>query len=136
MPNRERLLERISAFGKNPEKRDKESKPEDVEESIANYITKLVNIKKGNLLTDKELGMPDFTDYIYNYPESVRNIERAVEKTIRQCEPRLGKTKVEFIGKNEHNFSLDFRITAIQAEQKDQFAFDTTINKSGIARRK
>jgi len=130
--NQERIFERINSVIANKNHRKIESPDlNKVKASIINYINKLVNIKKGNLLTDPESGMPDFTDYIYNYPESIRDIERSVENIIEKYEPRLENVKVAFISKNDNSFSLNFQIKGILTEEKKPLIFNSEINKTG-----
>jgi type VI secretion system protein len=126
-----RLLERIKYLGSNTRKRVADDKSENDKISIIKYVNKLLNIKEGSLITDKSLGMPDFADFVYNYPECIRDIKNAVISIIEKYEIRLKDVKVDFVSKQEGSFTLRFQITASMADNEDVIIFDSVIDKSG-----
>lgn len=128
---KKRLLERIKYFGENTGKRITDDSSESGKASIVKYVNKLLNIKKGSLITDKSLGMPDFTDFVYNYPECVRDIKNSVISIIEKYETRLKNIQVDFISKDESDFSLHFQITASMVDNEKLIIFDSVIDKSG-----
>ncbi len=128
---KQRLLERIRYVERNAGKRNIDYLSENDKISIIKYINKLLNIKKGNLITDKNLGMPDFTDFIYNYPECIRDIKKSVKSIIAAYEPRIKDVKVDFISKDESDISLHFQIMGTTVDNEDLIVFDSIIDKSG-----
>jgi type VI secretion system lysozyme-like protein len=56
--------------------------------------------------------MPDITDLRATFPDSVRDIERTLSRTIEQYEPRLVQVEVSFIEQDER-MNLYFHIRAL-----------------------
>lgn len=127
----ERLLERLRAIEKNPERRES-TNPNRLVDSIMNHLSRILNTRQGSALTVPDLGVPDFT----NLPgesdaESVQEIERAIRRVIRKYEPRLVQPRVEYIAKDDLTISLRFRISAVLAEDRIPVVFNTAVSDSG-----
>jgi len=77
--------------------------------------------------------LPDFTDLIDNYPESIRDLERSIRKMVLKYEPRLSSIRVEFVPQEEATLVLDFRITAelVTEDEKVPVVFESQMESSG-----
>jgi type VI secretion system protein len=127
----ERLLERIRAWEKDPTRRGKED-PGRTSDSVLRHLKRILNTKQGNVLIAEDYGLPDFTDLLYSYPESVREIEKTIRLSIQKYEPRLKGVRVSFVAQEEDVLSLHFRITAkLSTESKSQVLFETVIDSDG-----
>lgn len=106
-----RLFERIRDWSYAPGMRNR-SRASDQVTSVVNHLKKLLNARQGTTLMDLEYGMPDFTDLRATFPDSVRDIERSISRTIERFEPRLTNVKVDFMEQDER-LTLYFQIRAM-----------------------
>lgn len=106
-----RLLERIRLREKEPNRRDHEN-PARVIDSIVTHLGLILNTRRGNVPIASDYGTPDYAEFLQNYPESLREFERAIRQTILQYEPRLKNVRVNFIPQEEDPFSVRFQVTA------------------------
>jgi type VI secretion system protein len=126
-----RLLERIRTWEKDPARRERED-PRRVIDSVLLHLHRILNTKQGNVPIAEDYGVPDFTDLLYSYPESVRDIERTIRSAIQKYEPRLKAVKVTFIPQDEDLLSLRFQIAArLSSESKTQVFFETVVDSDG-----
>jgi type VI secretion system protein len=127
----ERLLERIRTWEKEPTRRSRED-PRRITDSVLRHLRRLLNTKEGNVPIAEDYGVPDFTDLLYSYPESVKEIERTIRLAIQKYEPRLRGAKVSFVPQEEDLLSLRFQIVArLDTESKTQVFFETQIDSDG-----
>jgi len=126
-----RLLERIRTWEKDPARRERED-PRRVIDSVLLHLHRILNTKQGNVPIAEDYGVPDFTDLLYSYPESVRDIERTIRSAIQKYEPRLKAVKVTFIPQDADLLSLRFQIAArLSSESKTQVFFETIVDSDG-----
>lgn len=115
----QRLLDRVRNWKEKPVMSGRKDYGRKVE-SVVQHLQKLLNSKQGTTLMDEFYGMPDFTDLTVMFPDSVREIESTISKTIERYEPRLSEVKVSFILQNELSLSLFFQIKAIMKTEDDE----------------
>jgi type VI secretion system protein len=126
-----RLLERIRTWERDPARRERED-PRRVIDSVLLHLHRILNTKQGNVPIAEDYGVPDFTDLLYSYPESVRDIERTIRSAIQKYEPRLKAVKVTFIPQDADLLSLRFQIAArLSSESKTQVFFETVVDSDG-----
>ncbi len=84
---------------------------------------------------DKEFGMVDFTDLTVMFPDSVREIEKYIAKTILRYEPRLSNIKVRFAFQDDYNLTLGFHIQAMMRTEDEDVPIhlQSTIDSGGKA---
>jgi type VI secretion system protein len=127
----ERLLERIQTWQKEPTRRNKEDSRRIVD-SVLRHLQRILNTKQGNVPIAEDYGVPDFTDFLDDLPDSVREIEKTLRLTIQKYEPRLKAVKVSLIPQEEDLLSLRFQIVAkLTTESKTQVLFETIIDTDG-----
>ncbi len=127
----ERLLERIRAWEREPARRGKED-PRRIVDSVLRHLQRILNTKQGNVPIAEDYGIPDFTDLLKSAPESLKEIERAIQLVIQKYEPRLKGVRVSFIPEDEDALSLHFQITArLTTESKTQILFETIVDSNG-----
>jgi type VI secretion system protein len=127
---KQRLLERIRDWETHPDMRSSEDRSR-VIESISRHLQNLLNLKKGTTLLDREVGMPEFSDFVSDFPDSVRDVQRAAKLTIEKYEPRLGDITVNFISNDENDFTLYFEIRAVIKDDKTPVFFNSKIGNHG-----
>ncbi len=92
----QRLLERIQLWEKEPDRRSREDSGRTID-SVMAHLQRILNTRQGSVQIAEDFGLPDFTDLIDNYPESIRDLERSIRKMIQRFEPRLSAIQVKFI---------------------------------------
>jgi len=127
----ERLLERIQTWEEEPTKRGKED-PRRITHSVIRHLQRILNTRQGNALIADDYGIPDFMDFLQAYPDSVRDIERAIKVTIQNYERRLQGVRVSFVPHDDDFLSLRFSIRAkLTSESKVEVNFETVIDHEG-----
>ncbi|MCK5505075.1 MAG: type VI secretion system baseplate subunit TssE [Thermodesulfovibrionia bacterium] len=127
-----RLLERIQTREKEPSRRGSDD-PRRITESVLEHLQRILNTWQGNVPIAEDYGVPEFTDFMYSMPDSVREIERAIRQTVQKYEPRLRAVKVTFIPREEEDaLSLRFQINArLSTGSKRRVLFETLIDTDG-----
>jgi len=110
-----RLLERIRQREHDPLRRESED-PSRVIDSVQEHLRQILNTRQGNVLIAEEYGTPDFTEFLTEYPQSLRGFERAIRQTIMKYEPRLRAVRVSFLPQEEDLLAVKFQIFAKLAE--------------------
>jgi type VI secretion system protein len=128
----ERLLERLRIWDREPERRAKND-PKKIVDSVIRHLQKILNTRQGNVPIAEDYGVPDFTDFLHSYPESLREIEKAIRQTIQKYEPRLRAVRVHFIPQDDDVLSLRFQIMARLAidEGKTPVFIETLVDSEG-----
>jgi type VI secretion system protein len=127
-----RLLERIRLREKNPHRRENEG-PGRVIDSVLDHLTRIFNTRQGNVPIAEEYGVPDYTEFLHNYPDSLRDFERAIKQTIIQYEPRLKTIRVSFIPQDKDIFTVKFQISAklVTAASNTSVLFESHLDSGG-----
>jgi type VI secretion system protein len=130
-----RLLDRIRYVAENPTRRISEN-PRNVVFSIREHLQRVLNTRRGDAPIAEDFGIPDFTDFMLEYPDSVREFERAIRTTIQKFEPRLKGVRVNFVPQEEDVLSVSFQIIAqlIVEEEKDPVVFESVLDADGKIR--
>ncbi len=128
----QRLLVRLGAMEDNPDSRSLDSEYETVA-TITEHLQKLLNTRQGSALIAPDYGIPDFTELMHSYPESVKDMERALKSAINKYEPRLKGVKVKFIPDEDDPLNLRFEIHARLATRKDAppVFFESVVDADG-----
>ncbi len=128
----ERLLNRIRSREKDPARRSgADSKM--IISSIHRHLQLVLNTRQGSVPIADDYGIPDMTDFMSSYPESLRNLEKSIRQTIQKFEPRLKGVRVSFVQDNEDLLSLSFKIIAQLALEKEKkpIIFESQIDADG-----
>lgn len=128
----ERLLERIRSRNKDPLRRSREDLGRTMD-SVLGHLQRILNTRQGNVPIAEDFGVPDFTDLLHGYPQSLRDFERSIRQTIRKYEPRLKAVRVSFVPIEEGAFSLRFQITGRLAteDHQDPVFFESVVGSDG-----
>ncbi len=128
----QRLLERICSWEKEPDRRSREDSGRIID-SVMGHLQRILNTRQGSVQIADDFGLPDFTDLIDNYPESIRDLERSIRRMVQKYEPRLTSIQVNFIPQEDEKLSLDFQITAeLRAgDETLPVRFDSQMESSG-----
>jgi len=107
----ERLIKRIQDRDEHPERREKED-PKRTVDSVIGYLQQILNTRQGSVQIAEDFGIPDFSDFMHTYPESKKEFEKLVNKTILRFEPRLKDIRINFVPKETEDLNLQFQINA------------------------
>ena len=129
--NEERLLERICAWKNEPERRCRGDYHRQID-SILAHLQRILNTRQGNVPISDVYGIPDLTDFMTSYPESVTGIERSIRQAIEAYEPRLCFVKVVFLPQADDVLCLRFQITGrIKSESGKKILIETIVDSDG-----
>ncbi len=131
----ERLLERIRELKRNPERRGgRDSKR--IMDSVLSHLQKILNTRQGSVPIAHDYGIPDFTELLHEYPESLRGVERAIRNTIQKYEPRLKAVRVNFLPQDDDVLVLRFQIIAKLAIEDENVPvyFESVVDTDGKIR--
>jgi len=127
----ERLLERLHTWENEPQRRSRGDQRRQID-SILAHLQRILNTKQGNVPISDHYGIPDLTDFMRSYPESITEIEKSIHLAIQEYEPRLRFVSVKFIPQEEDLLCLRFQIIAqVNAESGRNIMIETVVNSDG-----
>lgn len=128
-----RLLERLTAYEKNPDGRGVWD-AEMIKASILGHLNAILNTRQGNALIAYDLGMPDFTDIIRSFDENTYvQLEKKLKIVLEKYETRLRNIQITALPKSEYTLDLRFKIKAQLNVQRGNISisFETIVNPEG-----
>ena len=127
----ERLLERIRSWKNEPNRRSR-GEPRRQIGSIVAHLQRILNTRQGNVPIADGFGVPDLTDFMLSYPESVTEIEKSIRQAIEVYEPRLRSVRVSFVHQEEDVLCLRFQIVAqLREESGRNVLIETIVDSDG-----
>ena len=107
----------------------------DTETAVTEHIVRMLNTRQGSCLTCPDYGLVEVSEVLYDFPDAVGIVQRALKNSIQQYEPRLKNVQVRHV-KNEyaHEMMLQFEITAqlhLPDGRRQSLRFATTVDGSG-----
>jgi len=129
--NEDRLLERIRMWKADPTRRGRADFRKQID-SVVNHLKKILNTRQGNVPIAADYGIPDLTNFMQNYPDSVKEIEKGICNAISVYESRLNSVKVSFIPQVEDFLCLRFQITAeLKDDSGKNINIETIVDSDG-----
>ena len=127
----ERLLERIRTWKNEPQRRSRGEARRQID-SIVAHLQRILNTRQGNVPIARDYGVPDLTDFMLSYPESVTEIEKSLRQAIEEYEPRLRSVHVSFIHQEDDLLCLRFQIVAqLSPESGRNVLIETIVDSDG-----
>jgi type VI secretion system protein len=124
------LLERII----NPQRTTRTDVGE-LRDSVILHLKKLLNTRQGSVPIHPEYGMPDLSEFINCFPESITKMQTTIASIIEKFEPRLKSVRVDYKENPDDVLNIKFEITAQlvvpDQDQQSSCYFETTIGTSG-----
>jgi type VI secretion system protein len=101
--------------------------------SVLRHLQKLLNSRREHAPAQMDYGIPDSTEVVHNFPESIAEMQRAIRESIEKYEPRLSAVNVVHVEGQDDQFTLRFQITAQLSTPKDRphVCFDTLVDSAG-----
>lgn len=107
--------------------------PRRLTQSVLENLRRLLNTRQGIVPTQLDYGIPDLVDALYNFPETIVNMRRAIKATIEKYEPRLRRVNVKHVETPDDPLALRYEITAelVTEEGKSSVWIQTRMDGSG-----
>jgi type VI secretion system protein len=107
----------------------------DLEAAVTEHLAKLLNTRQGSSLTCPDYGLIEVSEVLYDFPDAIGIMQRALKNTIQTYEPRLKNVQVRQI-KDElvAEMTLSFEITAqlqLPDGRRQALRFATKVDASG-----
>jgi type VI secretion system protein len=104
-------------------------------ESVVEHLKKMLNTRQGEGLTVPDYGIPALADVRQNHPDSIVQLQHAIQDSIERYEPRLRDVSVKYIPYEEDPFQIRFEVNARLVSEGQQFPFraETMLDASGRA---
>ena len=107
-----RFLERLRKMQKDPNLHVAPTLDE-VLASVTDYVSKILNTRKGSTVLDKNFGIPDFTSIGLSFSEGDMPVfEKEIASFVERCEPRLSNVSVRFLPEEGALFMIVFSLNA------------------------
>lgn len=128
------LFERLRTGGSRSH--ESEQDLDDLRHSICKNLERILNARSGMSQCCDSYGLPDMTQIIHGIPERAREIEQALERCIRDYEPRVSQVEVEHVLNPPDAMTACFKIRAAVATGKsaEEIWFETVVVSSGRVR--
>ena len=105
-------------------------------DSIRQNIERMLNVRQGSLAHMPDFGLPDFNDLIFEFPDALLQLVRAVESYLLTYEHRLTNVEVGFDHPNSDPLIVKLRIQAefmVPGGGPRRLVFSTILTGSGQA---
>jgi type VI secretion system protein len=107
----------------------------DLETAVSAHLSQMLNTRQGASLTCPDYGLIEVSEVLYDFPDAVGIVQRALKNSIQSYEPRLKNVQVRHI-KNEyaHEMTLQFEITAqlnLPDGRRQALRLSTSVDGSG-----
>ncbi|GFO69527.1 hypothetical protein GMLC_31060 [Geomonas limicola] len=130
----ERLLERLSSLEREPLRREGLDRARLID-SVVRHLSLILNTRQGSVPAAAGFGMPDFQEFLQGYPQSVRELETEIRRTIERYEPRLQSVQVAFLPQNDDPLKLHFQISAslkgVEGRDSTRVCMETVVGAAG-----
>lgn len=107
----------------------------ELRDSVILHLKKLLNTRQGSVPIHPEYGMPDLSEFINLFPESVTKMQSTIASIIERFEPRLKSVRVDYKENPNDVLNIKFEITAQlvvpDQDQQSTCYFETTVGTSG-----
>lgn len=133
---KERLLKRVRRWNTEDQTSINDIDGNDLIESVKQDVESLLNTRRGTVLIDDEMGLPDLTHLSNGYSQpDVDSLQQNVVQQIKRYEPRLSSVVVKFIGDQTATVQLAFNLSAQLLQEKQNLTFSAKIlmNENGSA---
>ena len=107
----------------------------DVESAVTEHLARMLNTRQGSCLTCPDYGLVEVSEVLYDFPDAIGIMQRALKNTIQTYEPRLKNVQVRHVKSERlHEMVLQFEITAqlqLADGRRQSLRFATAVDGSG-----
>lgn len=135
MPFERSLLERIDHYHEESERRTERDEGKAMD-SVLENLQKIFNTRRDTAAGAMDYGLPDFNDLIWEFPDVILEIKKAILDNIVKYEPRLNNVRIKHIKDEENPLDLKFQIAGqLQTGRgRKGVKFTTIMGESGRIR--
>ena len=133
---KERLLKRLRRWSAEQQVSLNELSANELAESVREDLELLLNTRRGTVLIDPQMGLPDLTRFINGYSQpDVDDLLHDISHQVKQFEPRLSAVDVRYVGDQGKSLQLAFSLTAqLKLDKQNQpFTVRVAMNENGSA---
>jgi type VI secretion system protein len=107
----------------------------DVELAVTTHLARMLNTRQGSCLTCPDYGLIEVSEVLYDFPDAIGIMQRAIKNSIQQYEPRLKNVQVRHIkSEDPADMTLQFEISAqlnLPDGRRQSLRFSTAVDQSG-----
>jgi type VI secretion system protein len=108
---------------------------DDVESAVAEHLRRMLNTRQGSCLTCPDYGLIEVSEVLFDFPDAIGIMQRAIKSTIQTYEPRLKNVQVRHIqGDEARERMLAFEISAqlhLPDGRRQTLYFATSVDPNG-----
>ncbi len=103
--------------------------------SILNSLQKMLNVRKGSLISSDDYGMPDFSRFISQFPDAIHTLKMSIREYLHQYEPRIQSVQISHDPDPDKPLELKFNVTTrlLINEEMQNMSFETVLTSTGQA---
>ncbi len=109
--NERRLFERLVAPDP-PGSAHREVDISRLTRSVVDHLSKMMNSRHGCTQIQPDFGIPDLNEFLFDFPDSIGSMRRAVQTAIERFEPRLQSVRVQYIENPDNPLEIQLEISA------------------------
>ena len=107
----------------------------DVESAVTEHLARMLNTRQGSCQACPDYGLVEVSEVVYDFPDAIGIMQRALKNTIQTYEPRLKNVQVRHIkSETPGELTLSFEITAqlqLPDGRRQSLRFSTEVDASG-----
>jgi len=130
---KERLLKRLRRWSTEQQQAISDLIGTELAESVREDLELLLNTRRGTVLIDNEMGLPDLTRFVngYSAPE-VEELQHDILLQVKNFEPRLSGVDIRYVGDQGSVTQLAFNLSAqLQGKQPMPFSVRIAMKENG-----
>ena len=81
-------------------------------ESVIVHLRKLMNCRHGCTLIQSDYGIPDLNEFVFDFPDTLGSMRKAIQRAIEKYEPRLKSIRVKYVENPDSPLDIHLEITA------------------------
>ncbi len=103
--------------------------------SILNSLQKMLNVRKGSLVTSEDYGIPDFSEFVSQFPDAINKLKLSIRDFLLSFEPRIQSVQITHEPDIDKPLELKFSVVTKVFVNDDvqNLSFETVLTSSGQA---
>ena len=103
--------------------------------SIMNSLQNMLNVRKGSLVSREDYGIPDFSEFVSQFPDAINKLKLSIRDFLHKFEPRIQSVQITHEPDIDKPLELKFSIiTKVFVDDDVQnLSFETVLTSSGQA---
>ncbi|MCP3850632.1 MAG: type VI secretion system baseplate subunit TssE [Gammaproteobacteria bacterium] len=103
--------------------------------SILNSLQSMLNVRKGSLVSLENYGIPDFSEFVSQFPDAINKLKLSIRDYLHSFEPRIQSVQITHEPDIDKPLELKFTIVTKVFVDNDiqNLSFETVLTSSGQA---